>query len=336
MHHKWTRRGGTVLTQHHSMLAEILAVLYMVIITALALTVGPFFLLFPELGALSYEVLRHPHGRWASAPWHLATSPALAGVVGIAIARTLPYGISAVLLTVVGIIALVTVVRSPIGPAISAGLLPLVLGITSWWYPLAILVGCSVLTGLVFLWKRIAGPHVAETRVASCTTSEIAAREAVADPSLFWRAGPTLAFTLLAVLAVSLTGLRFLLYPPLVVMTYEMFSYPGSCPWAQRPLHLPVACCLTASMGFGWYSLCGVSVLTALGSLACGIMVLRLLALRVPPALAVALLPLVIHSPTIAYPIAVSLGTSLLSLWFLSWRGMVNFILKPPMPWQST
>jgi hypothetical protein len=77
-------------------------------------------------------------------------------------------------------------------------------------------------------------------------TSDVASREAVADPSLPWRAGPTLAFTLLAVLAVFLTGLRFLLYPPLVVMTYEMFSYPRACPWAQRPLHLPIACCLTA------------------------------------------------------------------------------------------
>jgi len=42
------------------MVADMLAVLYMVTITALALTVGPFFLLFPELGALSYEVLGHP------------------------------------------------------------------------------------------------------------------------------------------------------------------------------------------------------------------------------------------------------------------------------------
>jgi hypothetical protein len=38
----------------------------------------------------------------------------------------------------------------------------------------------------------------------------------------------------------------------------EMFSHPRTCPWAQRPLHLTAACFLTASMGFGWYSLGGV------------------------------------------------------------------------------
>jgi hypothetical protein len=57
----------------------------------------------------------------------------------------------------------------------------------------------------------------------------------------------------------------------------EMFSHPRTCPWAQRPLHLPAACFLTACIGFRWYSLCGVSVLAALGSVASGIVALRLL-----------------------------------------------------------
>ena len=38
--------------------------------------------------------------------------------------------------------------------------------------------------------------------------------------------------------AAQLTGLRFLLFPPLIVIAYEMFGHPESCPWAVRPLWL--------------------------------------------------------------------------------------------------
>jgi hypothetical protein len=51
-----------------------------------------------------------------------------------------------------------------------------------------------------------------------------------------------------------------------------------------------------------------------------GIAVLRACDLHVPPALAVALLPLVMEKPTLAYPFAVVIGTTLLSLWFLAYQ----------------
>lgn len=327
--------GGDSLffTRRRDITSEVLAALYMSVITGIAVTVGPFFVLFPELGALAYEVLGRPHGRWGSAPQHLATSPALAGVIGIVVTRHLPYGPSSVLLTVICIIALISILRSPIGPAISAGLLPLVLGITSWWYPPAILFGCSLLTVVLLGWKRTAFPRPAEEPGIPFSLGAVVAGAGEEEPpSLLWRAGPTLLFTMTAVVLVLLTGFRFLLYPPLVVMTYEMFSHPLSCPWAQRPLHLPVACFLTALVGFGFYCLFGVSVPTALGSVASGMVVLRLLDLRVPPALAVGLLPLVIESPTIAYPFSVGIGTALLSVWFLVWQAWAPRLCAWVMP----
>lgn len=325
--------GGCSLffTQRRDVTSEMLAALYMSVITGIAVTVGPFSVLFPELGALSYETLGRPYGRWGRAPLHLATSPALAGMIGIVVTRYLPYGPSSVLLTVTCIIALISILRSPIGPAISAGLLPLVLGITSWWYPPAILFGCLLLTVLVLLWKRIAWTRTGDEFSPHPSPIVRASAEEEA-PSLPWRAGPTLAFTLMAVVLVLLTGFRFLLYPPLVVITYEMFSHPLSCPWAQRPLRLPVACFLAATVGFSWYCFFGVSVLTALSSMASGIVILRLLDLCVPPALAVALLPLVIESPTIAYPFSVGIGTALLSMWFLAWQTWVPRIWAQVMP----
>ena len=125
-----------------------------------------------------------------------------------------------------------------------------------------------------------------------------------------------LAFVAVAVLAVKITGWRFILFPPLVVIGFEMFVHPDVCPWAKRPLMLPVACFLTALGGFIFWKFLGVTPITAALCMGWGIIVLRTLDLHVPPALAVALLPLVMTHPTMIYPFAVGLGTLLLTGWF--------------------
>jgi hypothetical protein len=111
--------------------------------------------LFPELGALSHDVFTRPRGTWASAPLLLAVTPVLTGVIGIFFTRALPYGYLSVLLTVGGAVALIFLLKSPIAPAISAGLLPLVLGVKSWWYPPGVLLGTVLLVVLSLLWKRL-------------------------------------------------------------------------------------------------------------------------------------------------------------------------------------
>ncbi len=95
-----------------------------------------------------------------------------------------------------------------------------------------------------------------------------------------------------------------------------MFVHPDICPWAKRPLMLPVACFLTALGGFIFWKILGVNPITAALCMGWGIIVLRTLDLHVPPALAVAPLPLVMTNPTLIYPFAVGLGTLLLTGWF--------------------
>src|SRR6202008_1404086 len=70
---------------------------------------------------------------------------------------------------------------------------------------------------------------------------------------------PLLTFVLVATLMVKLTGLRFILFPPLVVIGFEMFGHSEICPWAQRPLWLPLACFLTAFGGFVVFHFFGFS-----------------------------------------------------------------------------
>ncbi|HEX4211325.1 MAG TPA: HPP family protein, partial [Candidatus Binataceae bacterium] len=127
-------------------------------------------------------------------------------------------------------------------------------------------------------------------------------------------------FVLVALTAVKLTGLRFILFPPLVVIAFEMLGHPLECPWTRRPWLLPIACFLTAAGGLLCLKLMAFGPATAACSMGLGIVVLRGLKIHVPPALAVGLLPMVMHDPGPAYPFSVLIGTTAITLWFLAYR----------------
>jgi hypothetical protein len=222
-----------------------------------------------------------------------------------------------VLLTVGAAIAIILALRSPIAPAISAGLLPLVLGVKSWWYPPAILLGTAMLAALSVLWRKLSLAQNWLEPISATETLDEAIEQT--PPGSYWLI-PLMLFVATAILFVKLTGLRFLLFPPLVVIGFEMFAHTAICPWAKRPLVLPVACMLTAAVGLMFWNLLGVGPTAVACSMAGGVVVLRLFDLHVPPALAVALLPFVMDSPTVAFPFSVGIGTLLMTLWFLFYK----------------
>ena len=301
----------------HRLGAELIAIVYIALIAGIAHATGAFYVLFPELGALSHDVFTRPRGTWASAPMLLAITPVLTGVIGIIFTRALPYGYLSVLLTVGGAIAVILALRSPVAPAISAGLLPLVLGVKSWWYPPAIALGTVILAALSVLWRKLS---LAQNWLEPTSATETLDEAIEQTPAGSWWLIPLMLFVATAVLFVKLTGLRFLLFPPLVVIGFEMFAHTAICPWAKRPLVLPVACMLTAAVGLMFWNLLGVGPIAVACSMAGGVVVLRLFDLHVPPALAVALIPFVMDSPTIAYPFSVGIGTLLMTLWFLFYK----------------
>jgi len=299
--------------------AEVIALVYIAIIAQIACVTGAFYVLFPELGALSHDVFTRPRGTWASAPILLAITPVLTALIGIVVTRNLPYGFLSVLLVVGTSIAIIAALRSPVAPAISAGLLPLVLDVQSWWYPPGILLGTALLAALSLPWKAFC-----LTRDGTPRTEEDLVEDVIEQPprGYGWLVA-LMSFVAAAVLAVDLTGLRFILFPPLVVIGFEMLGHTAICPWARRPLALPVACFLTAAGGLLCWKIFGVTALAAATSMAWGILVLRVFDLHIPPALAIALLPLVMNSPTIAYPFSVGIGTLLMTMWFLAYQRFV-------------
>jgi hypothetical protein len=294
--------------------AAIAAVIYVAIVAAVAGGTGAYYIMFPELGALAYDVFGRPRGHWARAPVHLATTPIITGAIGILITRNLHYGFISVLLNVGGALAAVLGLGSPIAPAISAALLPLVLGVKSWGYPPGIMFGTVLLALLSLPWRWLMSGH---------ENDRFAIRAPSRPRGFFW-AGAYFAFLIAAVAIVKLTGLRFILFPPLAVIGFEMFGHVESCAWAGQPFRLPIVCFLTAVGGLLFHHLLGVTWITAALSMAFGITVVQLMRVHVPPALAVALLPMVMNGPTIWYPISVGLGTLTLTLWFWYCRDRIQ------------
>jgi hypothetical protein len=293
--------------------AEALAAGCIAVVAAVAAATGMFYVMFPELGALAWDVTIRPRGKWSTAPIFLALTPVATGAIGIAITRSMPYGLASVMLDVSAALIVIVATGSPISPALSAGLLPLVIGIGSWRYPPGILVGTAMLAAVSILWRRLQPEQVIDSPPRMDRM-----RPDLSPPGFAWVIA-MLAFVAGAYGVVRITGMRFVLFPPLTVIAYEMFGYAASCEWADRPVRLPVACLLTSAGGFAFWYLLGANPVSAASSMIWGIIVLRAMRVHVPPALAVALLPQVMDHPTILYPLAVGIGTSMLSGWFYAY-----------------
>jgi hypothetical protein len=314
-------REETASARWHRARAEAAAIAFIAFIAWSAKSSGMFYLMFPELAALCFDVFARPRGVWARAPLYIAITPPITGVIGIIVTRTLPYGMVSVLIVVGCSIGVILAMRSPVAPAISAGLLPLVLGVKSWMYPPGILFGTGILAILSIAWNRVATD--AQVMEGAETIADDSENVIESEPQGYSWFIALMLFVAGAAAAVELTGLRFILFPPLIVIGFEMFGHPARCPWARRPIIIPIACFLTAAGGLMFLKLFGVGPLAAASSMAWGIAVLRVLDLHVPPALAVALLPQVMVSPTFAYPISVAAGTAMMSAWFMAYRRYV-------------
>lgn len=270
------------------------------------------YLFFPGLAALSHDVLTRPWGKWASQPGRLIVTPVLGAAIGTLITATLPYGVVSIVLVVALCVLLIGVLKSTIAPAITAGVLPLFLGLKTWVYPASIAVSLAVLAAILLPWRR-------RRRPVHHDLDDVL--EALPGGSAW--ALPFFAFVTAMALCAATTGLRLILFPPLIVIAYEMFAHPTVCPWVGKPVALAAACFLTSSAGCVAVGLFGTGGVAAVCAMAFGVTTLRLLRLHMPPALAVGLLPLVIHSPDFRYPVCVAIGAGALTLAFQLYRRWV-------------
>ena len=304
-------------TQHKSaarFLAEVLVVSYMGAVALAAHLTGIHLLLFPELAALSHDVMTRPQGKWASQPGRIVLTPTLTAAVGLFATRHIHYGAIPVALIVLASLIIIKLLGSAIGPALSAGALPMVLGERSWMYPAAIFLGLTGLVAILWIWQRY-GPRFGPPSRYSRNDSDVINELESAPHSRFWVV-TLLAFVLLLGVPAQFTGLRFILFPPLIVMAYELFGHPEIPGWMERPALFPLVCVLTASVGVIACHMCRSSVVGVMLTVLCSIAILRTFKVHMPPALAVGLLPFVMTAPNMRYAISVGIGTVALTLCF--------------------
>jgi hypothetical protein len=272
-------------------------------------------LMFPELGALSNDIIRRPHGTWASAPAMLVLTPLVTAIAGVWIANHMAFGALSVMLDVVIALGVIEAIRSPIAPAISAGLLPLVLGVHSWWYPPAITIGTASLAVIGIMQRR----HHPQAPAPTIRDKVDDVMEKAASHPL-WLLPFLLVIAGLALLAQH-DGWRLLLFPPIVVIGFEMFAHPLVCPWAVRAWHLPLACALSALAGVAAVGLLGPGF-GAVASMMIGLLILRVLDLHAPPVLAIGLLPTIMDHPGYSFVALVLASTVMLTLAFRLWQAI--------------
>ncbi|WP_461479853.1 hypothetical protein [Mycobacterium sp. HUMS_1102779] len=303
-----------VLLPRHRLFTEAVAVVYIVVA---AQCDGRHYLFFPGLAALAYDVLTRPWGKWASQPARLVLTPSVAAVAGVWTTRQFPYHFLTVVGLVTGCLLVVAALKSNIAPAIAAGVLPLVLGIESWVYPASIAVSLVVLLCILLPWQRYCRRRYQSADATAATNLD----DILETPpgGRGWIV-PFYAFVTTMALCAAASGLRLLLIPPVIVIAYAMFAHPGTCPWAGKPIALLAACSSISTAGWIAVSLWGKGGFAAGCAMVLGIIVLRALKFHMPPALAIGLLPLVIVSPGIEFPVSVTVGAAALTLAYLIYR----------------
>jgi HPP family len=298
--------------------SEAVVVAFIGAIAFTAHTTGIALLLFPELAALSHDVITRPRGKWASQPLRLILTPTITAVIGLYFTRHLSYGALSVAFIVALSLMVIKLMKSTIAPAISAGALPMVLSERSWLYPLAIFGGLTLLVLILLLWRQYGTrddhPTLSETEHSNL----VDALEALPHDRL-WTV-TLMAFVLGLGVAAQLTHLRFILFPPLIVMAYELFGHPEVPGWMKRPALFPAVCLLTATIGLIAERTIHPSFVAAMVTVLCSVVVLHLFDVHMPPALAVGLLPFVMDAPDYRFVLSVLLGTASLTLYYLCYK----------------
>ncbi|MGS1033645.1 hypothetical protein [Burkholderia glumae] len=288
-----------------SLPAACLAVVYLCLVSSVGKLIHNEFAFFPELAALGYGIFMRPNGPWAKAPLMVLATPTVTALWGMGVASHLPYGAPAAMLCIAGAILIVKAMKSPVFPAVPAAFLPLVFGVTSLDYVVFIACDTGVLALLSMIcrpaWQPGAGVPAAAPGAMPAST------HAAVGKATRWLA--YWCVLAIAYLLADRAGLRLILFPPLLVLAYEMLIRPEHCPWARRATLVPVLCVTCATLGWASVALFGTGPLSVLFAFGLAIVLIRAVDAFVLPALAISVIPQIMPQVDWKYPLAIGTGT---------------------------
>lgn len=241
--------------------------------------------IFPEAAAIALGSLALRNPRWLQVSWHLVVMPTVCAGLGVLLNH---FAIGMVLRETImlwAVLIVLTGTRSAISPAISAGVLPVVLDIHTWLF-----VG-SVFITTALVWIVVVRSVQPVPKSALERTWRVSAAFGVA--STLW------------ILAAGSFHFHDIVLPPLMVFLYEALAAKSK---TLGSVVREVSVLTLAALGavLAERVLHGSAVVAA-AALVITVAGMRALDAWIPPAAAIALLPLVIPmSPIERYPLYVA------------------------------
>ncbi len=177
-------------------------------------------IIFPETAALALGVwgLREPG--WLKSPWHILVLPTVCAAMGVFVNHLAFPAMERELLILWAVLVLLTLMRSSLSPAISAGLLPIVLNIHAWLFVYSVFLA----TAIIWVSGR-RGEEIPTTLAPSFS---------------IWRAN--VGFVIVGTLwigAAGIFGMHDVVLPPIMVFLYAaMKALPKG--WGQVSRELAV------------------------------------------------------------------------------------------------
>jgi len=264
----------------------------------LASLLGTHAIIFPEGAALAMGIWVLGQQGWTASRWRVVALPPLFAAAGVLLVEAqLPRAVAEIGSLTIGLLVLAAF-DSRLAPALSAAMLPIVFSIDEWSYPVAVLVICLVLAAL---WRLVRHPATRrpDDALPRRYPSGVAAVTWVVVVGWILIGGQLLALPA-AVLA-----------PPLFVSVLEWLGRgqlsvgDGMRRWGL----------LVGAAVFGSVAARSIPIGPVAGVVAvCATLALmRLLAMPHPPALAIALIPLILDAADSgAYVAAIATGAAAL------------------------
>jgi len=257
-------------------------------------------ILFPETGALCIGLWMMPKAVWNVRSWQVPLYLTAAAVVGLLVNLGVPACFELrFALAFVLILLFLSLVRCNMYPAVSAAMLPVLMGTSSWIYPLSVLA----ISVLLAVGRRLL-PHEPRTDYHPL--------------SLMQAAGLTAALALLLAVTYALrpSVCNFLVVPPLVVTMIEFSNRRSG--FRKRPWSIWLLLLSAAAIGSAaeWLLHRQLGLPMCLGTLLVSVAMLLLFRRFKPfaPAMAVALVPMLLPNGALLwFPLTTALGAG----WFI-------------------
>lgn len=276
-------------------------VLFMAVMAAVAEVIGQREVIFPEAGALCVGLWLMPKAVWTVRSRQVPLYLTVAATIGLVVNLTVPACFELrFMLAFLVVIALLRWVRCNLYPIVSAAMLPVLIGTTSWLYPLSVLL----LASLLAIGKRWF-PQRERADYHPLSVAQMV------------RMALVLAVPLLVVYCIKVETLNFLVVPPLVVTMIEFANRKSGFrdrPWTIWGLIVAAAVVGTAVEGV-LHRICTIPM--AIGTAIVATVMLLLFRRFKPfaPAMAIAMVPMLLPDGALWwFPLLTAVGGG----WFVA------------------